>query len=683
MNKTALLLALAACAGSLHADVKLPGIISRDMVLTKTAQTPVWGWADPGETVVVTLDGQTTRTTAGADGRWRTALDLSKSGVGPFDLVVQGKNRITIPNVVVGEVWLASGQSNMEFALRSTEGATEEAANSENPLFRQFVVKRKTSLVPMENCEGTWRAAGPLTSPGFTAVGYYFGKRIQHELGVPVGLINSSWGGTPSEAWTSIEALDTVPELKATREESWVEINTHPDRIKAWRDAFGAWLKQSQREDRAAADPALFAAPDASTEGWTAIQVPGPSAVPTAPEPGAVWVRKEVTVPESQQNKPLWLDLGIMEGFDSVYWNGELATRMTYREHPGAGAYHRSGDYIIPAEKIRAGANTIAIRIYSPVAPPKLFSYLKIGNLNVSNEWLSKVEFTLPPLTPAQLAAAPKQPAALSDPAKVAAHLYNGMINPLIPYAISGVVWYQGETNAPRAYQYRTAFPLMITGWRTAWGQGDFPFYFCQLANWRPKKPQPAESDWAELREAQSMALSLPNTGQAALIDLGESRDIHPRNKKDVGERLARIALAKTYGRDIEYSGPEYTGMKIEGARIRITFNHVGGGLVAKELPAEYPEITLQNKYAPLVRNSPASQLEGFALCGADQKWVWADAKIDGETVVVWSDKIPAPVAVRYAWADNPTCNLYNAAGLPAFPFRTDDFPAITRDVRY
>ena len=257
------------------------------------------------------------------------------------------------------------------------------------------------------------------------------------------------------------------------------------------------------------------------------------------------------------------------------------------------------------------------------------------------------------------------------------------MINPLVPYAISGAIWYQGESNAGRAWQHRTAFPLLITDWRSHWKQGDFPFYFCQLANYLPKKDLPGDSAWAELRDAQSQTLSLPETGQAVLIDIGEEKDIHPRNKKDVGERLALIALANDYGKEIPFSGPVFKSARIAGGKILLTFTSTAGRLVAKTLPATSDLRTVAHETAPLVRNSPGSELEGFALCGEDRKWVWADAKIDGDSVVVWSDQVPAPIAVRYAWSDNPTANLYNAAGLPASPFRTDDFPATTRDAKY
>jgi len=502
---------------SAWADVQLPAIISDHMVLKKGTDVPIWGKAAPGEEISVSLDGVSAKTKAGKDGKWRVLLDLSKSFPGPFEMTVAGKNKIAINDVLVGEVWLASGQSNMALVVKMTTGAESEIAGSSNPMLRQFFVDRALSDKPADDCQGRWEVAAPATTGNFSAVAYFFAKHLQKELGVPVGFINSSVGGTPCEAWISPEAIDTQPHLKEARE---------------------AALK---------------------------------------------------------------------------------------------------------AEAARAGGDG------SPQAA---------GKRKISREDKGRTK---------------KEPSVL----------FNGMINPLVPYAINGVVWYQGEANVDRAWQYRSAFQLLIRDWRAQWGQADLPFYFCQLASHLPKLPQPSDSAIAELREAQSMALKLPDTGQAVLIDIGESNDIHPKNKRDVGDRLAAIALVNHYGKKAPFSGPVYQSMKVEGGKIRLTFAHVDGGLVAKALPATYIVKSTAGETAPLVRNSPNSQLEGFAISGADHKWVWADAKIDGDSVVVWSDKVPAPVAVRYAWADNPTCNLSNASGLPASPFRTDDDPAMTRDVVY
>jgi sialate O-acetylesterase len=663
------------------ADVKLPAIISDHMVLEKSAQVPIWGKADPGEQVTVTLNGQSVKATAGADGKWTAALDLKDSAVGPFEMTVEGKNKLTLADVVVGEVWVASGQSNMEWLTKNGIGAEQDIAASANPLLRQFHVKKNPSNTPLEDTEGAWISADPATTGGFTAVGYYFARKLQNELKVPVGLVHTSWGGTPSEAWTSAEAVDSVPDLKATRERLWTAIEEFPAKKKAYIDAFAAWLKENAREDKPVADASAFAGVDISTEGWIPVKIPGPVAAKGLPQTGAVWLRKEVSFP-SKPLANLQLNLPI-DGFDSVYWNGNLLKQTTYLDALGAGNVRKYGKYDIPLGEIREGKNTLAIRIYDPVGTAKFPAEPKAGAIPLSGEWLAKAEYSFPALDPQKLAAAPQPPANPPAPPNVASYLFNGMIHPILPYAISGAIWYQGESNAGRAYQYRAAFPLMITDWRKQWNQGDFPFYFCQLANFMAKKPEAGDSSWAELREAQSMTLGLPKTGQAVLIDVGESGDIHPRNKKDVGERLALIALAKDYGKSIPYSGPVYESVKIANGKAVLSFKHTDGGLVAMPLPETFVVKSQTNETAPLVRNSPASQLEGFAICGEDKKWGWADAKIDGDTVVVWSDKVPAPVAVRYAWSDNPTCNLSNGAGLPASPFRTDDFPPVTLNGKY
>jgi sialate O-acetylesterase len=302
------------------------------------------------------------------------------------------------------------------------------------------------------------------------------------------------------------------------------------------------------------------------------------------------------------------------------------------------------------------------------------------GTYSLAGDWLAKAEYGFPNLDAHTISAAPHLPSAPPLLQKVPGYLFNGMIHPLLPYAIRGVIWYQGEENTIRAYQYRTAFPLMISDWRKQWDHSDLPFYFCQLANFKDKLAEPGESNWAELREAQSLALKLPNTGEAVLIDIGEAEDIHPRNKRVAGERVAVIALARDYGKSNIYSAPMYQSMKIKDGKAFLHFTNTGSRLVAKALPNTYDVRSMLDKTSPLVRNRPNSQLEGFAICGKDQKWVWADAKIEGDTVVVWSEKVPEPVAVRYAWADNPTCNLSCEAGLPVSPFKTDDFMSVTSD---
>ncbi|MFA7344491.1 MAG: sialate O-acetylesterase [Terrimicrobiaceae bacterium] len=674
-----LVAAVAISTATARADVKLPAIISDHMVLEKSAKVPIWGRADPGEEVTVSLNGQSAKATAKADGKWMATLDLKDSAAGPFEMAVEGKNKLSLADVVVGEVWVASGQSNMEFTLSRSLDAEKEIAQPANPLLRQFLVKKNASNTPLDDTEGRWVAASRETSGGFSAVGYYFAKKLQGDLRVPVGLVHTSWGGTPSEAWTSVEAIDSIPDLKTTREKLWATLEEYPEKKKAFIDGLGAWLKENGREDKPVANAEAFAGEGISTGDWVPVKAPGTIAAKGLPAAGAVWVRKDVDVP-AVTNVPLSLPI---DGYESVYWNGKLIKQVTFQDFPGIGNIRRYGPYDIPASQVKQGRNVLAIRFHDPTGAAKFSGEPKAGPVSLAGDWLAKAEYEFPALDPKTLSAAPQPPANPPGPQNTASYLFNGMISPILPYAISGVIWYQGESNAGRAQKYRTAFPLLIADWRKQWNQGNFPFYFCQLANYQAKKPEPGESAWAELREAQSMTLKLPNTGQAVLIDVGESGDIHPRNKKDVGERLALIALAGNYKKSNPYSGPVYDSMKVENGKAILGFKFAEDGLVAKPLPQTYDVKSQAKETAPLVRNSPASQLEGFAICGDDRKWAWADAEIQGNTVVVSSDKVPAPVAVRYAWADNPTCNLYNSAGLPASPFRTDDFPPITLNGKY
>lgn len=673
--------------GCAWADVKLPAIISDHMVLEKAAKVSIWGSGDPGEEVTVSLNGIAATAKADAAGKWMLALNLKDSAPGPFEMTVAGKNKLTLADVVIGEVWVASGQSNMQFMVREAIGAEGEMARPANPLLRQFAVKMNATSELMDDVQGKWVSASPETVGNFTAVGYFFSKMLQKELSVPVGLIHISVGGTPGESWTSAEALDSVPDLRATRERLWAAVKEAPEKKKAFIESMEAWTKENGREDKPCADAAAHTGSDVSSGGWVAVKLPGAATAAGLPQAGAVWLRKEINVPSAPTEKfPISLPI---DGFDSVYWNGRLLKQTTFREFAGLGFVRRRGPFDIMPEDVKVGKNILAIRLYAPISPAVFPADTggpragPGGSIKLEGEWLAKTEYEFPTIPAEKLAAAPRPLVIPPSPIHVASFLFNGMVRPIIPYAIRGVIWYQGEANTSRAYQYRTAFPLLISDWRKQWNQGDFPFYFCQLPIYRPKASMPGESGWAELREAQSMALKLPNTGQAVTIDVGETGNLHPRNKKDVGERLALIALAKDYGKAIPFSGPVYDSMKVESGKAILSFQHADGGLTAKPLPQTDVVSSLTNETATLVRNSPNSQLEGFAICGADRKWVWSDAKIDGNNVIVWSDKVPSPMAVRYAWADNPTCNLTNGSGLPASPFRTDDFPPVTLKGRY
>ncbi len=662
--------ALVCAPNQSHAEVTLPAIISDHMVLEKSGATAIWGKADPGEEVTVALAGQNASVKAAEDGKWRAVLDLSKVAAGPFELAIRGKNEIRVKDVVVGDVWVASGQSNMQFELRGAQGDEEEMALPENPMLRHFKVKVTSSLDPLDDCEGEWVIAGPKTLGDFTAVGYFFAKALQKELGVPIGLINATLGGTAVETWTSPDGLRKEPELAGPAEAQWKEASSYPELKRDWLAAFGEWTKTTGRMDHRQGAPADFAAVGAAVETWKPLKLPGKLSGAVA---GARWYRKVVEVPEKSAGKSLFLVLGEIEGFEEIYWNGEMVGSVTPETFPGSPYARR---YDAPANLVKAGPNVLAIRVFSPDKPGGLTGrVLKAGPVALMGEWLTRAEYEFPP---AEVPPPPVPPPGPRSPHGVAGSLFNGMINPILPFTIKGVIWYQGEGNASRAWQYRKAFPLLIEDWRARWNQPDLPFYFCQLANNGQKKSEPEDDNWAELRDAQTSALKLPHTGQAVLIDIGEAEAIHPINKKDAGERLAKVALADAYGKKIPFSSPVFESSAVEGAKVRIRFSHADGGLVARPLPATYNVFLTENRTAPLVRNSPNSELEGFAICGEDHKWVWADARIEGGEVLVWSDQVPRPVAVRYAWAENPTVNLYNGAGLPAVPFRTDDFKLIS-----
>jgi sialate O-acetylesterase len=530
-KKTAVAWFMVSCLVGAHAPsalgaVKPHTLFSDGMVLQQGMKVPVWGTADDNERVTVQFQSQEASTTA-KGGKWMVRLENLKAG-GPFEMTITASNTIRIKNVLVGEVWICSGQSNMEFPVSACANAKDAVADSKNPMIRLFTVPHRTSFVPRHSLTGAWKECRPDTVGGFTAVGYFFGRDVQKAMGVPVGLIETSWGGTLCEAWTSRRALEQHPDFKdlaAKDAQVWEQ----------YAQALRKYEQARQRSEEAQAD----------TEGG---------------------------------------------------------------KSPGTSS---SG-----ADRRKRGSNSATKNAKQASQPPVNPAY----NPNMDSS------------------------------------LYNGMLAPLIPYAIRGATWYQGESNAGRAYQYRTLFPNMIRNWREDWGQGDFPFLFVQLAPWMEIVKEPQESAWAELREAQSLtSLHVPHTGMAVITDLGDEKDIHPRQKEPVGARLALAALAIAYGRPVVYSGPVYESMKVEDGKAILTFKYVGGGLAAKDGP-----------------------LTGFAIAGDDRKFTNAQAEIRGSEVIAWSPKVSQPVAVRYGWANYPLGNLWNKDGLPASPFRTDDFPSVT-----
>jgi sialate O-acetylesterase len=541
-NICAGLFATLCLASAVRADVKLPAIFGDHMVLQQGSKLPVWGSAEPGEKVTVSLGGQKAEAVAGADGKWLVKLEPVKASEAALDMVVESSHasRLTFHDVLVGEVWVCSGQSNMAWPLSATF-SSPEIPKANHPGIRLFKVGFKVAFEPQSDCEGQWVVCTPESVASFSGVGYFFGRELHETLRVPVGLIGSYCSGTPAQAWTSLETLraheplkgylDTIEKLRADR----VRIEEDYDKkyLPAWEAEHKKWLEECRKPY------------DQACLRWAAeVKKAKAEGKPLPPKP-------ELKQPEPHKY--------------------ECRTRR--------------GD--------------------NPTV------------------------------------------------------LHNGMIAPLMPFAIKGVIWYQGESNCNLPILYRTLFPALISGWRKSWAQGDFPFLFVQLAN------STGESSGVHLlREAQLRTLALPNTGMAVTIDIGEPK-IHPRNKKDVGLRLALAARHVAYGLEFVYSGPLYKSMKIEGDKVRLTFDHVGGGLMIASAPPSRPG----DIPAP-----PAVELKGFTIAGTDKKFMPAQAKIEQDTVVVWSDQVKLPLAVRYGWTDTPDVNLYNKEHLPASPFRTDDW---------
>lgn len=642
-------------AGAVRAEVRLPAIIGDNMVLQQGTKVRIWGNAKAGERVTVTFQNKSAETVADIQGRWQIFLGPLKSG-GPAELIVKGDNTLTIKNVLVGEVWLCSGQSNMEWPLANTIGATETLAHANYPEIRMFRVEHHTSAELLTDLEGHWIVTTPDEAAHFTAVGYFFGRELYQHLRVPIGLIDSSWGGTPAEAWTSHDALVSSPELKPILDRYQSSLNMLPQAKEAYAQALAQWEEKNLYVDAGNKGEALgYADPATSTTDWSKMDLPQQFETAGLLIDGAVWFRRVLELPESWAGKDLVLNLTPIDDQDITYFNGKKVGSIG-RETPNS--YMVPRKYVVPGSLVHGGRNVIAVRVFDSAGEGGFSrgGAMSIGPndgevISLRGAWDYKVE----------LALEPKHPDWGSRPEAVGVSnqnnpsvLYNAMIAPLVPFAIRGAIWYQGESNAGRAYQYRTLFPIMIRNWRSAWGH-DFPFYFVQLANWHANRAEPDESDWAELREAQTMTLREPQTGMAVTIDIGDENDIHPRNKLDVGRRLAAWALAGTYGEKVIPSGPLFDRFTVEGDRVRLRFKH-GVGL----------------------KTSDGGPVKGFAIAGEDRRFVWADARIDGNAVVVSSPKVLKPVAVRYGWADNPIANLYNGAGLPASPFRTDDWPGVT-----
>jgi sialate O-acetylesterase len=643
-----LIIALSVLSHHVYPNVKLPRILSDNMVLQRNTGFRIWGWADEGENIDVTFNTIKLATRADKDGKWMVLFPAMKEG-GPYTMIIKGKNEIRLTNIMLGDVWVCSGQSNMEWPLSRASNAEKEIAGANYPDIRLFGCPHNVQFTPVDDVEtGEWKVCTPENVASFSAVGYFFGVNIYKNLHVPVGLLFTAWGGTNIETWTSRESISSVKEFEGLLKEMK---NYDPEKVVARRKAQvdSIFATFGTDEKSMAGDQPVWADPGLDMTTWKNMQLPvlWESAGLFGLD-GAVWFRKEFELPQDVASKGIELQLGPVDDSDETWINGKKVGETINK-------YNEDRIYNVPSDYLKTGKNVITVRVEDTGGGGGIWGkpeQMKItsGNfqLSLAGQW--KFKFNISDVR--------VDISSFVGPNSYPTLLYNGMIHPFLNFSVTGAIWYQGESNAGRAYQYRTLFPLMINDWRTKWSNPDLSFMFVQLANYMKPPVEPGESEWAELREAQLMTLSLPKTGMAVIIDIGEANDIHPKNKQDVGKRLALASLKVTYGQDIVHSGPIYKSMTVTGNKIMLDFDHTGSGLKC---------------------NDRYGYLKGFTIAGQDRKFYWAKAFIENDKVVVYSDVVKNPVAVRYAWADNPDdANLYNNEGLPASPFRTDEWPGIT-----
>ncbi len=625
---------------SLSAKMTLPALFADNMVLQQQSDASVWGWASPGEqiTVVGSWNHHSVSTKANAEGSFIVKIKTPIAG-GPYTLTIKGKQTIVLHNVMIGEVWICSGQSNMEFPLQGWPpvapmlNSAQEIKNASHPNIRLFTVKRDIALSPQKNCAGSWSACDPASVAPFSATAYFFGRALYQKLKVPIGLIETCWGGTVAEAWTSGSALRKLGDFDSAL-----------NKLDSLKPFVNKMTKQYNADEAAWQRASVFInstlknthLDDAS---WKKMLLPTLWEKAGYPNlDGIVWFRKTINIPASWAGKALQLELGPIDDNDITWFNGNKIGATDGWMDPRS--------YTIPGDIVKAGKNVIAIRVADTGGNGGIYGAKDALNIhlagsssdeaiNLSGNWKYKIAFvknTIPLVTQN-----PNNPTVL----------YNGMIAPLLPFAIRGAIWYQGESNVGRGTQYAKLFPDMIQDWRNRWKEGNFPFYFVQIA------PYPYGGDGkksAAIRDAQRRTLQLPNTGMAVTLDIGDTTNIHPSHKQEVGRRLALWALAKTYGeKNMVYSGPLYKHMKVEGSEITLSFDYCDGGLVAK-----------------------GGRLNDFEIAGADGIFVPATATIKGDKVIVFATSIKHPKAVRYGWSDNAEPHLFNKTGLPASTFITN-----------
>lgn len=616
----------------LNAKVRLPALVSDGMVLQRNQKLKIWGYADAGEKVNVKFLNKTYSVTADNNGNWNIMLPELKAG-GPFVMTI---NDITLKDILIGDVWVASGQSNMELPMRRLKplyGEEMKTVNNQN--IRFFTVPQKYNFkTPQNDLDGgKWENTNPQTILNFSGVAYFFAKNLYEKNKVPVGIIHTSLGGSPVQAWMDTNSLKNYPEY-LQEAEKWKNDDLIKSTESNEQSLSKAWYSELEQSDIGLNQH--WENFDLDDSLWKTMNVPGSWEDHEGPFEGSIWLRKEITLPKGSAGKTAFLNLGRIKDADVTYINGVKVGNVTYEYPPRW--------YDIPAGVLKEGKNIIAVRITNGSGKGQFIAdkpyYLEIDGqkIDLKGSWKYKIGTKMEKTAPGQTFIRWKPTG-----------LYNSMIHPLINYKVKGFLWYQGESNTGKPKEYGDLLTTMINDWRSKWNEKDAPFLIVQLANFMEAKSQPVESNWAELRDQQrKVSLTVPQTGLAVIIDAGEWNDIHPLDKKTVGDRLALQALKMGDKKEIVADGPVYQSMKVEGNKIRLSF---------KKGTDDFAKV---------------SELKGFAIKNTDGNWTWAKAKAEGEKIVVWNDSVKNPVAVRYDWADNPDGNLKNKSGLPASPFSTE-----------
>ena len=628
---------------SIRAEIKLPGYFTDNMMLQRDMPIKIWGWGNRYETVTVSIHDQKVNTRCKKDGTWEIILSPIPYG-GPYSLTVQGKeNSIKIENILIGDIWLCSGQSNMEWTVEQSANSKQEVQNANYPEIRALKVPKSIKNSPQDNFNAQWEICSPSTVGAFSGIAYYYARALYKEVQIPIGIINASWGGTDIETWISDEAFTALPS-NVQKQYNMEVVNNLEEYIRQNKGQKQAFLDAMEN------DPGInnqWFIPGFNTVAWEEMKVPGEwGTTPLSLIDGHVWFKYDLNLTCTEAGRPATLSLGTIDDADITWVNGTKVGNASGWDTPRI--------YSIPPGILKEGSNNITVRVTDNGGSGGMWGQKADINLEIDN-----TRHSLAGNWKYQMSVANADYHVLDiTPNMVHSSLYNTMIHPLTPFRIKGVIWYQGENNVGAGYDYRTLFQTQIKDWRTRWGD-ELPFYWVQLANLYPEDTTPVESSWAELRESQAMTLELPHTGQATIYDIGDAYSIHPTNKQEVGRRLSLIALHKDYGRDsLVYSGPTFQNVSFKENTAVITMNTYGS------------QLTIHNKYG---------YLEGFSIAGEDRKFVWAKAFIDANgKIIVYNENIAKPVAVRYAWSNNPAANLFNAQGLPAIPFRTDSWKGVT-----